>query len=313
MLPALPTKLEAHELPRGLSRLGNNPLDVYYLTGELPPRPWVAIVGTRAPTREGCRFAFILARRLSEASVSVLSGGAIGIDAAAHLGALRAGGRTLVVAPSGWLRPSPVTHHRLFRSIVERGGGHLSLSEPEQVAARWTFLRRNRCMVAMADAAVVVEAPLRSGARNAAASARKLGTKLFVVPSAPWSPKGRGCLAELRAGATLLESHADVLRYLEQKGLLAGAAQQLSLMHAPTEPDPPSKRAAPPANVGAAAEPAGDAARVMVALRQGARHVAEVCAYTGLDVPRVQNEIFTLRLQGVVHVDPTGTLSLLTA
>lgn len=304
-----PQKLSRAELPRGFARLESAPVEAF-LTGELPPRPWVAIVGTRVPSKEARSFAFTLARRLSEASVSILSGGAAGIDAAAHLGALRARGRTLVVAPSGWRRPSPVGHRRLFEAIVRGGGGHLSLSDPEQVAARWTFFRRNRCMVAMADAAVVVEAPLRSGARNAASSARRLGTKLFVVPSAPWLPKGRGCLAELRAGATLLESHKDVLGHLESCGLLkAGAPLQLPLLSSEPEGEPSEVRPRCSED-DAPTEPDSSAARVLVALRRGARHVAAVCAYTGLDVQRVQTEIFNLRLQGLVHLDPAGTLTL---
>jgi DNA processing protein len=167
-------------------------------------------------------------------------------------------------------------------------------------------------MVALSDAAVVVEAPLRSGARNAASAARKLGTQLFAVPSAPWLPKGRGCLAELRQGAALLESARDVLGYLEASGLLpAEGAAQLSLVPSPRGPRVSLGPAGsePPGGEDPT-EPGSDAARVLCALRQGARHVAEVCAFTGLDVPRVQNEIFRLRLEGLVHVDPAGTLSL---
>jgi DNA processing protein len=213
-----------------------------------------------------------------------------------------------VVAPSGWSCPFPVQHHRLFQRIVARGGGHLSLWEPQQPAQRWTFLKRNRCMVAMADAAVVVEAPLRSGARNAASSARKLGTKLFVVPSAPWLPKGRGCLAELRAGATPLESHRDVLEYLEATGHLAREGQLALLPGALLGPGP----AAPAPVVGGEDPtlPDSSGARVLLALRQGARHVADVCERTGLSVQCVQAEIFALRLQGLVRVDPSGTLTL---
>jgi DNA processing protein len=259
------------------------------LTGCLPGPPRVALVGTRHPSNAGADFAAELAAELSRAGVCVLSGGAQGIDAAAHRGALAAGGSTLVVAPAGWHKPFPPEHAELFRAIVAAGGGHLSLCDPRAPATRSRFFPRNACLVALADAVVVVEAGVRSGARNAAKHARVLGRRLFAVPSAPWIKTGRGCLLELRAGAALCESAKDVLAYLSASGAHAlGHEPQLSLA----------------LGEGVGSEPLG----VLEAIRSGANTPDAVCERTGLEISEVQRAIFDLRISGQVGMDPTGLL-----
>ncbi len=188
--------LTGSALPRQLADL-ETPPDRLFLRGELPRGPAVAIVGTRHPTDEYACFARELACELAEAGVAVLSGGAEGIDTEAHRGALAAGGVTVVVAPAGFERPYPEKNAELFRQIVATGGAYLSLPEPNCPAPRGIFFARNACLVALAHLVVVVESPIRSGARNAAAHARRLGRPLFVVPAPPWHGNGRGCLAEL--------------------------------------------------------------------------------------------------------------------
>jgi DNA processing protein len=179
----------------------------------------VALVGTRKPSPAAARYASHLAGELSRAGVVVASGGAVGIDASAHRGALDAGGRTVVVAPSGWSHPYPAHHGPLFESIVQAGGAHLSPFEGAVVARRHQFFRRNELLVALCHVLVVVQAPLRSGALNAAKHARELGRPCFVAPAPPWSPRGAGCTAELSRGALPLSGAADVLRALDELGL----------------------------------------------------------------------------------------------
>ncbi len=185
-----------------------------YLRGELPRGPRVAIVGTRKPTREGALYAFELAARLAARGVAVVSGGAKGIDAMAHRGALAVGGSTVVVAPGGFDRPFPPEHAGLFRNVVEQGGAYLSLAPSGTPASRGAFFERNACLVALSHALVVVEAPVRSGARNAAARARRLNRPLFVAPAAPYNALGLGCILELKLGARPLYSERDVLELL---------------------------------------------------------------------------------------------------
>lgn len=284
-------RLPLTEWPEAVAHLARPP-KLLCLTGSLPPAPCVAIVGTRRASSEGQAFAGTLAADLASAGVSVLSGGAEGIDAAAHRGALTAGGRTLVVAPAGFHTPFPEQHKQLFEQVVESDGGYLSVCEPNERAHRARFFLRNECLVAMSQVLVVVEAGFRSGARNAAKHARQLGRKLFVVPAAPWVPQGRGCIAELKAGAAPLESAKDVLAFLESER--APKRQQLGLPLVTAERAPP-------------ALPPGKNA-VFDAVHAGAATADEVCQRTGLGAGQVQGELFALRLQGLLGQDPTGAL-----
>jgi len=286
-----PQRYKPGDWPPHLAELPKPP-EVLYLAGCLPAQAGVAVVGARHPTPAAERFAEKLAGELAAAGICVISGGAKGIDAAAHRGALARGGSTLVVAPSGWYRAYPTEHADLYRRIVDAGGGYLSLCEPHSAATQGGFFPRNACLVALSDAVVVVQAAFRSGARNAAKHARRLSRKLFVVPSAPWVSKGKGCILELRAGASLLESAKDVLAYLAAANLHPKAGQ-LALGFAA------------PLTTGTAAS------RVLAALRAGARSVDAVCQATRLSVGEVQAEILALRLQGLVALDPSGALRLL--
>jgi len=288
-------RLHSDDWPVRLADVDPAPAELY-LTGQLPPEPAVAIVGTRHPSEAGVAFAAQLAGDLARAGLCVVSGGAEGIDAAAHQGALEAGGSTLVVAPAGFLRPFPAEHAELFQRVVDAGGGYLSLCPADQPAQQFRFFQRNACLVALSHVLVVVEAGYRSGARNAAKHARLLGRKLFVVPSAPWIASGRGCLLELRAGASLLVSARDVLRYLAQIHV-HGMQRQLAL-----------PLTAPNSELGDQSAPE---VRVLDALRAGARNADAVCEATGLDFSEVQRELFSLRLAGAVRVDASGAICLL--
>ena len=293
--------LSGDSLPGRLADLETPPSRLF-LRGELPRGPAVAIVGTRRPSGAYARFAHRLARELAEAGVAVLSGGAKGIDTEAHRGALAAGGATVVVAPAGFERPFPEQNRELFRQIVDSGGAYLSLPEPNCPAPRGIFFARNACLVALAHLVVVVESPIRSGARNAAACARRLGRPLFVVPAAPWHGKGRGCLAELRLGAKVLLSVKDLLKALRDQNLHAvGPAsqalsalrpQQESLNFTETSPTQPARVA------------------VLGAVQGGAHSSDEICLRTGLAAGRVSELILTLRLEGVLVTDPLGRLQI---
>ncbi|HET7541954.1 MAG TPA: DNA-processing protein DprA [Polyangiaceae bacterium] len=293
--------LTGSALPGRLADLAEPPQRLF-LRGELPRGPAVAIVGTRHPSDAYARFARDLARDLAGAGVAVLSGGAQGIDSEAHRGALAGGGVTVVVAPAGFERPYPEENAELFREIVAAGGAYLSLPEPDCPATRGIFFARNACLVALAHLVVVVESPVRSGARNAAAYARRLGRPLFVVPAAPWHGNGRGCLAELRLGAKVLLSVKDLLRALRDQNLhpvgstplAPGLSRPLQESLSFTETSSPV-----PARVA-----------VLEAVQNGAGSSDEICLTTGLRPARVSEVILTLRLEGVLVTGPSGRLQI---
>jgi DNA processing protein len=163
-------------------------------------RPAIAIVGSRRASRAGLHAAEVLGRRLANSGYNICSGLALGIDAAAHRGALE-GGETVAVLASGLDRPSPRQHAALAEQICESG---CLLSELPYGSRphRHRFPRRNRIISGLCRATIVVEAALPSGSLHTAASALEQGRDVFVLPWSVFHDQGRGCLRLLRDGAT---------------------------------------------------------------------------------------------------------------
>jgi DNA processing protein len=180
-----------------------------YVLGVRPSRsPVVAIVGARGATRRGCELAREIARDLAGRGALVISGGAVGIDTAAHAGALAAGAPTVAVvtAPeiAGGL-PYPDRSHALYRTILSTGGALISPFRPGITLRKGHFVRRNHLMAELADAVIVIEASPSSGSLHTAAAARSLGRPLGAVPGTP------GADALIAAGAAPIEDAAGVM------------------------------------------------------------------------------------------------------
>ena len=180
----------------------------------------VAIVGTRACTAYGEHVAAELAAGLVERDVTVVSGGAYGIDGAAHRATLATDGFTVAVLAGGIDVPYPSGHSGLLHRIGQDG---LVVSEypPGVRPARHRFLTRNRLVAALPGATVVVEAGARSGAANTAAWARALGRAVCAVPGPVTSAASVGCHALLRDEANLVTRAADVVELIGRVGELA--------------------------------------------------------------------------------------------
>lgn len=179
-----------------------------------------AVVGTRAATAYGEQVTADLAAGLAERDVAVVSGGAYGIDGAAHRAVLTCDGITVAVLAGGIDIPYPAGHSALLHRIGQHG---LLFSEypPGLRPARHRFLTRNRLVAAVAGAAVVVEAGLRSGAANTAAWARALGRVVAAVPGPVTSSASAGCHALLRDGAELVTRADDIVELVGRIGELA--------------------------------------------------------------------------------------------
>jgi DNA processing protein len=143
------------------------------------------------------------ARHLTERRVQVVSGGALGVDGAAHRGALAAHGATTVVLGGGLDLPYPPRHVPLFRDVVARGGTLAGLVPDGTVPRPELFPQRNQLIAALADVVIVVEADLRSGSLSTAAAAQRFGR---IVAACPGS---RGCERLLAAGAAVIENESD--------------------------------------------------------------------------------------------------------
>ena len=182
-------------------------------------RAQVAIVGSRNPTPMGRETAVEFAQQLAQQGVIVTSGLAIGIDAAAHHGALRAGAQTIAVCGTGLDQVYPRSHHELADAIASAGAlvSEFPLRTP---AIKVNFPRRNRIISGLSLGTLVIEAALRSGSLITARLATEQGREVFAVPGSIRNPLTQGCHALIRQGAKLVERAEDVLSEL---GPLAGA------------------------------------------------------------------------------------------
>ncbi|PID78827.1 DNA-protecting protein DprA [bacterium DOLJORAL78_65_58] len=183
--------------------------------------PAVAIVGTRRATLRGMAFARALAAALAVRGWCVVSGLALGIDAAAHRGALEAGGATVAVMGTGLGRIYPAVHADLRRQI-EQQGCVLTEFATDVGPRRHHFPRRNRLIAGLVRGVVVVEAPARSGALLTAQMALDVDREVFAVPGPVDLETSRGCHHLLREGAHLVENAEDVVQVLGAPGKEGG-------------------------------------------------------------------------------------------
>jgi len=196
----------------------HDPPAILFLRGrlELLGRPAVALVGSRRSTPAGRRVAERMGRELSEAGWTVVSGLAVGIDAAAHRGAVGGAGGTVAVLGRGPDRAYPLVHADLFHRVGREG---LLVSEfpPGVPAQPHNFPRRNRILAALSSAVVVVEAEERSGALITVDHANDLGIEVMAVPGSVESPSTRGSNRLLADGATFVTTAEGVLHVLQGK------------------------------------------------------------------------------------------------
>jgi DNA processing protein len=205
---------EDENYPRALREI-HSPPPVLFLRGTMQSSDAlaVAIVGTRHATSYGVRQAERLATGLAHAGLTIVSGLARGIDAAAHRGALSAGGRTIAVLGCGVLKVYPPEHDQLAERILQRGA-LISEAPPRSQPHSSLFPQRNRLISGLSLGVVVVEAALRSGALISAEHAMEQGREVFAVPGPIDSRTSHGCHRLIRDGAKLVETVDDVLEEL---------------------------------------------------------------------------------------------------
>jgi DNA processing protein len=243
------------------------------------PFPWVAIVGTRRATAYGERVARELARVLATGGATIVSGLARGIDAAAHRGALDAGGNTVAVLGTGLDVVYPKGHGHLQATIAERGL-LISELEPSNAAHGGSFPKRNRIIAALSAATVVVEAPVKSGALITAAHALELGRSVAAVPGPIDVPQAQGSNELLRDGASLLASMADALA-------LVGLTAPIRLAELPED---------------------GVERRLWDALERGAADLDTLCTRASLPAHEGMAAVSVLELRGLVECALTGEI-----
>ena len=219
-----------------------HPPHLLYVYGEtdLTDRFPVAVVGTRRASAYGLTHTREIAAELAQTGVCVVSGLALGIDAAAHTGALDGGGRTVAVLGSALDKPYPQENEPLMRRILESGGSVVSEYAPGTPPSRYSFLQRNRIIAGMCLGTLVTEGPRRSGALNTATRTLESGREVFALPGNVDSPGAQLPNMLISEGARLVTGAADILSALviEPKDAPKAAQAAVAPMEAPAEKKP---------------------------------------------------------------------------
>ena len=219
-----------------------HPPHLLYVYGEtdLTDRFPVAVVGTRRASAYGLTHTREIAAELAQTGVCVVSGLALGIDAAAHTGALDGGGRTVAVLGSALNKPYPQENDPLMRRILESGGSVVSEYAPGTPPSRYSFLQRNRIIAGMCLGTLVTEGPRRSGALNTATRTLENGREVFALPGNVDSPGAQLPNMLISEGARLVTGAADILSALviEPKDAPKAAQAAVAPMEAPAEKKP---------------------------------------------------------------------------
>jgi len=204
---------------------------ILFVRGTLPPSQGLAIVGSRRSTSYGKGQATHFATAFVEAGFTVVSGGAAGIDTAAHAGALQAGGTTVAVVACGLDYVYPAENRGLFEKIVAQGGAIVSEFSVGTRPEPWRFPARNRIIAGLAQATVVIESPDQSGALITARNAAEYGRDVWVVPGPVDTGRSRGGHRLIQDGAYLADGPEDVLE---------GMTPQVVNLSLPLEPPLPA-------------------------------------------------------------------------
>jgi len=209
---------------------------VLYVNGDVDSLhlPALAVIGSRNPTQGGSRNAHNFAKHLAGRGFAIVSGLAQGIDAAAHQGALDAGGKTVAFLGTGIDRVYPATNRKLAHEIAVNGAlvSEYPLGSPPE---RWHFPERNRLISGLSLGTLVVEAARRSGSLITARLAAEQGREVFAIPGSIHNPLSRGCHELIRQGAKLVETAGDILAEL---GSLAGHMLEITEQSTANETPP---------------------------------------------------------------------------
>lgn len=273
------------EFPEMLQPLPDAPALLFY-QGDLRAllQPSISMVGSRSASYKGLEATGRIAENLSRCGISIVSGLAYGIDAAAHQGCLKGGSPTVAVLGCGLDQDYPVENAGLKRSILQHGGVVLSEYAPGEKPLGWHFPYRNRIISGLSDALVVMEARIRSGSMTTVQHALNQGKDVFVYPGDPGSPRSEGNHQLLREGAIYFTTADDILEDMGWLDKKKNVGQNSEAPSSPNLSDPEQ--------------------RILRQLDQGERGFDQLCDGTKLSAAQLSAALSMLQVQGLIEALP---------
>ena len=270
-------KIEDTNYPEHLLQIKNPPKQLYVLGDEtLLNKQSIAIIGSRDCTQYGYEQAIYFAKELSKNNICIVSGMAIGIDSAAHIGAKSEAGKTIAVLGSGFNHIFPEENEELFYEILEEGGCIISEYEPNTEPNSKHFPIRNRIISGLSEGVLVAEAKSRSGSGITARLARNQNKKVYCIPSNVDSKNGVGTGRLIQEGAKLVLSPQDILIELGMNVIENKISEQKNI-----KVDKQYKE-------------------VYETLTRIPINVNEICKRTGKNIIEVNTTLTMLELQGII-------------
>ena len=282
--------------PEALKEISDPPL-VLYVRGELPTEPYaVAVVGSRDCTPYGERAAQQFARVLALKGLPIISGGARGIDTAAHRACLEAGGKTVAVLGCGIDIAYPAQNRSLFAQIVQSGGAVITEYAPGRQPVAANFPARNRIIVGLSRAVLVAEAKARSGAVITANIAADENREVYCVPGNIFDGTSAGCHELIRTGAKLADSPQNILEDKEVwQQAMSLKVSQPSIFDCPLiEPQPKPQPLAETTELGT---------KLLELLQGGAMTLEQLTEGSGVSFALVSMELLDMQVAGLVAQD----------
>lgn len=209
---------EDEKYPENLKNISKAPNQLYVLGDEkILNNKSIAVVGSRVCTPEGAKIAEQFSFELAKCGICVVSGMAKGIDTAAHIGALKAGGKTVAVLGGGFNHIFPKENKGLFSKIIENGGAVVSEYIENTKPSANGFTQRNRIVSGLSMGVLIIEAKHRSGTAITAEWARKQGRKIFCIPHSLEQKEGIGTNRQIKKGAKLVTTPQEIIDILNLK------------------------------------------------------------------------------------------------
>ncbi|WP_226663965.1 DNA-processing protein DprA [Microbulbifer aggregans] len=264
----------------------HRPPPVLYVRGDVDTLaiPQIAVVGARRASQGGLDNARAFSSDLAAAGFAITSGLALGVDGAAHSGALKAGGKTVAVLGTGVDRLYPRRNVKLAEEILDSGGTIVSELPLGTAPEAGNFPRRNRIISGLSLGVLLVEAAVRSGSLITARLALEQNREVFAIPGSIHNPLARGCHHMIKQGAALVEASTDIVTHLG--GALAGVAQQVELFVGSTQASTMLPR---------------ELQRIVQSIAGDIRTIEQIAGDTGDEAGALMSALLQLELQGLVE------------